>query len=487
MLVIAAFLIDPVRSLFEKEEPVNVWEEPYVEDEGVRPLPERLFPATDPPVRETIVELEPEQPIAEAEPPVVVSEPPPVAGVEPVAVEVVPEEEPAVASGPVAGLRTVLDRSLARLADETAAQRGERMREHRAALEILKEEMQKAGDLDGWTVATLAINTFENDGGMLGGGESPLPDKLVLLQADYGNAIREDAVAAARRMLAVVSSYRGRLKTMQKQLTVDGRMQEAMQVRDEITRVRSSAPVVAAELAVAEADRPDEPGESVVQISEPVRVSEAPPHVEAPPAELAPSLDEPLPRLVIARGTQPVPPETFTFMELAMKHVGSSARLRKVELNAVLGRDESIRTTSRKDSETALDSEEKSTRYMLRLAMRTGGAGKGLGTPDIWVQYFTKTARAGSRGDQFRQVTVERVNPGGMDREWVFVDMPPIEVRESTTTYRDAYYTRKMRTGETFAGVIVTIFDRRGAKALQVVSNSDLRRLASDRPWESGR
>jgi len=148
-----------------------------------------------------------------------------------------------------------------------------------ANLNILKAEFQAAGDLDGLLATTTAIKAADVPDVK---GTIAMSDvvKLKAVQAVFNRAIQTATAKALADKLALNDQFRGSLVQMQTDLTKSGKIKEALEVKELLSRIpAAAAPTTRQAEASApphpEADRPAVPAGSYSSAKRPPNSSRA--------------------------------------------------------------------------------------------------------------------------------------------------------------------------------------------------------------------
>jgi len=124
--------------------------------------------------------------------------------------------------------------------------------DYRKALSALADKFQKAGDLEGLLACKQEQERFEMDKQIPLEPASGTPAAIAKLQTDYRKSVAQMETDKYSGLLALTEKYVGQLNALKKQLTVQGEIDEALKMKAEVERVKTSAPVAAAEFAIAE-------------------------------------------------------------------------------------------------------------------------------------------------------------------------------------------------------------------------------------------
>ena len=125
--------------------------------------------------------------------------------------------------------------------DESTGQAGQGIKkwpaEYEAALQKLEDDLTKEGDLNGLVAVKEEIKRFNLDPTLEGGSIVGEPVKLAELQDKYATA-RGDALSKhEERVGRLKQAYVGRLKEIQKKLTMEKKLSDAINVENEIKSI----------------------------------------------------------------------------------------------------------------------------------------------------------------------------------------------------------------------------------------------------------
>jgi len=127
------------------------------------------------------------------------------------------------------------------------------------ALVASMEDLQKAGDFEGWEAAGRELDRIETDRYIDDRVAADEPPALGALRDQYRRIADTHLLERYRKAVAQMQKYSDRLTQLQKDLTMAGKMEQATAVNAEIRRTRVAADTLAAELASLEGAKPDKP------------------------------------------------------------------------------------------------------------------------------------------------------------------------------------------------------------------------------------
>ena len=111
--------------------------------------------------------------------------------------------------------------------------------EYAASLSDLQQKMQQAGDFDSWYAVTNEIVRFQGDPHITDENLVVTPEALRSIQQKFQRLTLQYNEEKGKKVVAADRDYLGRLLGLQKDLTVHGRMNDAMTVNAEIKRIRT--------------------------------------------------------------------------------------------------------------------------------------------------------------------------------------------------------------------------------------------------------
>jgi|APCry1669188970_1035186.scaffolds.fasta_scaffold13620_2 Concanavalin A-like lectin/glucanases superfamily len=150
-------------------------------------------------------------------------------------------------------LKAKYEQGLAAIQDESNKALTNSIQGYADALKTLKQKLQGVGDLDGILATKKEAERF--------GKEKALPESAVVadcvalrdLQHKWQKTHDAIDVSKSKKVVTLSKSHIAALEEVKKLLTMQGKVEEAVVVKDEIERVRTSAEVTAAEFVLANA------------------------------------------------------------------------------------------------------------------------------------------------------------------------------------------------------------------------------------------
>lgn len=107
------------------------------------------------------------------------------------------------------------------------------------ALESKAEELQGKGDLDSLLAVKGELTRFNESGGVPATPDQPAPQIITDLQGIYRNAEAQANQTRRSAILRHATGYLAHLEDLQVKMTKDGKLEEAVKVRDEVVRIRA--------------------------------------------------------------------------------------------------------------------------------------------------------------------------------------------------------------------------------------------------------
>jgi hypothetical protein len=150
--------------------------------------------------------------------------------------------------------RTVYDKSLQGILAKHQTSCTKLAAEYLKALRNLKETVQKQGDLEGLKAVSDEAARFEIRGDMPDNAIATDQPELASLQTKYRDSFSRTSVTTAKTLLELAGQYEKRLVELRKELTQQGKIEEATEVDTEIGRLKASDEIAAARFELAEDD-----------------------------------------------------------------------------------------------------------------------------------------------------------------------------------------------------------------------------------------
>ena len=278
-----------------------------------------------------------------------------------------------------------------------------------------------------------------------------------------------DADERNRRIGLLSKKYVEHLNALRERLTRVGKFGEAAQVRTEAVRVQGSPAVAAARGA----------------LKEKTAASEETPDRDAPvatpvlsPEAVKPVVEELPPTPVLYR-KRPPGIDGARFAAVSLKVLGTTVYRGRIEVDALLSTEPKSDGSAREMSGMKYSRTERETAYRLRLGLRMLTRQLSLENIVIGVQYFMASREGnGTRRETPQQVAVELVRIPKLDTRSIYVDFPPVMIKESLFNFQTDAYRKVTTDGRTFHGIVVTVFRSDGRVGYQVISHSSLKQVA---------
>lgn len=356
-------------------------------------------------------------------------------------------------------------------------------------LDTLQKKMQKAGDLDGWQAVNNEVIRFKS--------ERSIPTSVLTAPASDLQSIQKKfqilsvgiETEKSRRILALTEKYVARLTSMQKNLTVSGKIEDALLVNSEIKRVKALPKVSAAEFALMTIEAEKVP-ESKAAVTPPVEekkadtaavtggaagaggdASKARVAGTLPPGEAAGDASG----AKIYDGQAAPPISGVTFKSVSLSGTERMRVVKKVTASVMLGKKSSTSVNTSAGVYTSSHERSGSVQNCIRVTVKASNVSYVLDGLKVVVQVFVKDASG--KGGGAKEVRTEVVKlPKIEGGKQVCVEIPPVVTSSSSVRSRSSYYdtTSTVNSGQDYYGVVVSVFDESAALAYQGASSDKL-------------
>ena len=160
-------------------------------------------------------------------------------------------------SSDLASLKTMYDRYVTDLQEAHREKTRKWSQDYVQALKTLETQVQASGELDALLAIRSEITRFKQTPTIPTHAIVRTPTALRTLQERYARQPDSYRREAAKAMFAMAKEYERRLDKLQRQLTAQGRIEDALGVKSERARVQQSPEVTAAEFTLAVQDTHD--------------------------------------------------------------------------------------------------------------------------------------------------------------------------------------------------------------------------------------
>lgn len=157
-----------------------------------------------------------------------------------------PEEIPSLDA-----LRQDYEQALQKVQMESGVAAG-KAGQYAKALAALADKLQKDGDLEGLLAAKKEKERFDKAKQVPEETPADLPPAVAKLQTDYRKSVSQSETDRNTAILTLTGKYVARLDALKKQLTMQGQIDEALKLKAEGERAKTSPVVASAEFALAE-------------------------------------------------------------------------------------------------------------------------------------------------------------------------------------------------------------------------------------------
>lgn len=370
----------------------------------------------------------------------------------------------------LANLRTIYGDHLAKIESEAGKKLEAWPVSYTNGLLQLKTAHQQKGDLEGWQAVTTELKRFAEDAEITEDHLVTKPNDLRSLQTHFKDVVQKCSLDKSGDILSLTDKYVSRLEAVQKKLTIEGLMEDAIAYNAEIRRVKSSPTFTAAEFEVAAYEA------AQARVERPVDNG---PDGNAEPHPVTNTPTAPLPREGRLIGNCRVYPGNGPFVEgrrykpLVLKATSRGRTLRKISVQARTAQQDSAGRNEWSGSRTD------QTHTHLRVQLRTL-SGLEVTAPIIAIQLFSRSVtRKGNVAPT--QLAGHRVDLPALDASSLTVDCPAVKTAKwSESVYSS--YSGSDKKGNEFYGTVITVFDSGGNMLYQAAAGNALDDLAPSDP-----
>lgn len=346
--------------------------------------------------------------------------------------------------------RDYYTRSLGDIDQQHAKSVAALLAKYRAALDGLRAELQKAGDLPGLLASKAELERLDKDGTPPGAGNLSELAKLRKLQTisiDSSGTLEKET---NRKIHDLVTDYVAGLEAEKKRLTIAGQIEAAKAYDAQIAKVTNGS----REQAVARFVNGTAPAET-------------PKPTEGNRAETGVSPNATgMTECRVFTAANPPPALDLEMKRQDLYGTRLGGKISGINATAELGTRadmETRRSTSSKTESGTLDN-------ILRLTLSTQGPVQDV---TVLVQYFGTDA--GARGMVApKEVDMETVKLKEISNNKVTIDFPAVSLRRYVYRYRSSSYSHKSESGQEFHGLMVSILDSKREIIYQTVTRQSM-------------
>jgi len=335
-----------------------------------------------------------------------------------------------------------------------------------AALKAVQKRLQSSGNLEGWKAAQDELTRFNQDRQLREEHFVADPADLRAIQEKYA-AVPGEVEANERSRLGVLTrKYADRLTALQKKLTIAGKMDDALAVRQEIARITPQLE----ELADTGGQAPKAAEKPPARQQE----AERPPSA-APPLATLPKVPMPAGAKLYDSLTAPAV-EHFTFKTLKLSGTDRIKMSRHISATAALGQKAEV-TRSVSGYYYRYEQKAVAVDYILRVGLRPGNTDVDVGNAVLVAEYFGKKVGRTAGKVTPRRIHLQVVPLPKIDATHsVTVDCPRTSTYGESAQRRSYYYGRDSiyDRGEELYGVVISVFAEDGKLIFQAASNNTL-------------
>lgn len=325
-------------------------------------------------------------------------------------------------------------------------------RNYVAALRRLKKKSQESGDLERWSVIDAETKRFQQEKTILDASAASGLAVLRQTQERYRQKLADAELAFHRGVVDLTRKYVARLETIQKSFTKDGKIDQALKIREEINRVNTSDDVRSSEFILAD----------IASSTSAPKKEDAPavsPVFSSPPAGLSEVKDVDG-VTVYPLGVRPPASKTMTYKRAKSFKTSKSTLSGGATATIYDGSHKSSKTTGghrgmyhRSRSRQTLE-----TRF-LRVQARSTRSDVTLSNVIVYVQHFAKDKTTGGSSGTPREFSAKYVMLPRLTSRGAYMDFPEISL--SSYEHKSSGYSNyryKSAGGRKYAGCVITIF-----------------------------
>ncbi|MFC1497060.1 hypothetical protein ACFLS1_01120 [Verrucomicrobiota bacterium] len=360
--------------------------------------------------------------------------------------------------------------------------------QYQKALTVLLEKTRESGDLEGWVAVDKEVKRFEKNKELPKKAIVEKPASLRSLQKTYFQASSGLEIEKSKEILDLTEKYITHLTGMQKDLTKQGKIEEAIEIKKEADSVKSHSDITVAEFTIAEYEAQH------LKPEEATPKKKTPPGTKDEPEKLTKKEQRKRDREARETSSKPQnkksdfeiydsrPPKTpdIHFAKTSFKPTKTARLIRKVSCTVMQASTSDTKSTSHSDY-SIYKTQSGVISHFVRLELRSTSSDITFENPRIVVQYFSKPV--GAKGKikpteaEKKTIKLEKISS---DR--IYIDFSPVSFKKSSSQYVSSYYydyaSSSTKSGLALHGVIISIFNEDGSLLFQGTSNNDLDLLA---------
>lgn len=319
-------------------------------------------------------------------------------------------------------------------------------------LEALLQNKRKAGNFEAWQAVTNELSRFRETAVINSQDLVSSPADLLSIQKEFKDIGPKQDRLRNENVVSLTRKYLDRLLSMQKSLTIDGRMEEALKVNEELKRVKVLPQFTAAEFALAaqENQTPDQnPAAQPEQAVQPGNNIQAGKDKEFEVPET----------VKIYQGQKPADSGSY-YKSLPVSVRAKSEDGRKISTILLIAKKnaEPASPLPRSGPITARRRNDPMQNVMLRVSLKTTSADAILTNHIMVVQFFAKDSSPKTK----RELQTELIPLPTIDfNKIVYIDCTPVLSSAASL----------------FSGLILYVFDGNKKIVFQALSNDNLEQM----------
>ena len=338
-----------------------------------------------------------------------------------------------------------------------------------SSLQSLQKSVQKKGDLDGWQTIQKEVKRYRKEHKLLNKHFVSSMPELEAVQKKHLLPLSAAPIKKSKEIISLYEKYLKRLEFLQTDLTKKGKINDALQINAEIKKLKKSDRIILAKGVIAGSG--DAPDANVADAGD-ARKEEKDPAVE----EKLPVTEE-INGCMVYRGKRPPRRKGISYKSFSCRPT-SLARHSRAMAVSIQHSSSSVVTSSGHSSYSSSRSSRKND--YIQVSMRaTGGDLENL---RLYVQYFAKSVGRSQGKVVPKEVRSVMVPVKKLGADYVYVEFPPVCTEAASTTYRhslsSSYSSSGSKSGQTFYGVVVSVFDYEGKPVYQSAGPATLDQIA---------
>lgn len=322
-------------------------------------------------------------------------------------------------------------------------------------LKKLQSKFQTAGNLDGWEVTSKELTRFRDEPVITEKVSSP--SELKDLQDSYSEHLDKLKITKSKQIVALKNKYIAKLEELKLKWTKSGDFKSAFLARDEIKRLNPS------DISKSSTSMRNEPPENTIQNS--AQTTQIPSNAKKNP-------QIPTQEIKLRDNSTIHPPGSIpttlgaVFRRATLSRTELSPWPSDINATMYVSSDKSNKSSRNSFSRTTNSSDKRS----IRVSLRTSNSNQIKSNLNLIIQYYTKPSVLSAKPNC---IATKNIPIPYLDKRMVFVDLSPVSITSSSTSYSYSSYSAKVHANK-FYGCILSIIDSHNNLIYQAVSQRQL-------------